>query len=733
LGGRNRPAGRAALLAVLAGLAACGGDAPEGAPAAADAPADSPAPPPAPAGGVRLLARREVAVAGRPVGVLARDVDGDGVDDAVVATRAPGTLAVLRGGREGLAQDQAPRPLGDDYPLGPVDLGARGFAVALQGARELLWFARPKDEPLRAALSAVPRALGAGDLDGDGDLEALAALADDSLAVLARDGRLERIPLGAELHGRATFLCALGPGRLAVGAQLDQSVLVLEVAGGAARELRRVPLGGIPRAARLSDVDGDGDAELAVVGGDSSVWVFGLGAGGGPGAWADAPPAPPRDLGAPGAVPLDLEAVDLDRDGRDELVLLDFYDSGFGVLGAFDAAGRPALAQKEYAGQDPVDAALGDFDGDGARDLAVANRSASRVSLLLGTGFAKPERVAFYQSKRVLVGQNPIRVRTGNLDADPLPEAVVLCAGDESVVVRTNRFGLLADEGPLLLRESGARALAVRDAPGGAEVALLVSRADRAQVLRLARDPADEPRVSEAGLEPRDLFWLRDGEGDVLAAVDRRGGALHLFGPGDGEVRRLAISAPPLAACAFELDGDARAELAVATAAELMLFDDLERPLAPVPIAVPGHEPEALAPADVDGDGRLDAVLLYGGEQDTAPGRVAVLLSEGGGHFRRAALAETGLAPAALAAGDVDGDGRAELFVAAQNSHQVNVWTPAAEGPFALRRLADIGAGLGPLDVHLADLDGDGRLDLVTANNFSHDLSVAYNLARAAR
>ena len=76
---------------------------------------------------------------------------------------------------------------------------------------------------------------------------------------------------------------------------------------------------------------------------------------------------------------------------------------------------------------------------------------------------------------------------------------------------------------------------------------------------------------------------------------------------------------------------------------------------------------------------------------------------------------------------------RAELFVAAQNSHQVNLWTPVLEGGFALRRLADLGAGLGPLDVHLCDLDGDGRLDLVTANNFSHDLSVAYNLSRVPR
>ena len=117
------------------------------------------------------------------------------------------------------------------------------------------------------------------------------------------------------------------------------------------------------------------------------------------------------------------------------------------------------------------------------------------------------------------------------------------------------------------------------------------------------------------------------------------------------------------------------------------------------------------------------------GERDTAPGRIAVLLAHGAGGFRRAALVETGLAPAAIAVGDVDGDGRAEIFCAAQNSHNVNLWTPTGDEPL-LRRLPDLGAGLGPLDVHLVDLDGDGRLDLVTANNFSHDLSVAYNLAR---
>ena len=45
-----------------------------------------------------------------------------------------------------------------------------------------------------------------------------------------------------------------------------------------------------------------------------------------------------------------------------------------------------------------------------------------------------------------------------------------------------------------------------------------------------------------------------------------------------------------------------------------------------------------------------------------------------------------------------------------------------------MKRLPDLGAGRGVLDVLLVDLDGDGHADLVTANNFSNDVSVAERL-----
>ncbi|MEM7310008.1 MAG: VCBS repeat-containing protein [Planctomycetota bacterium] len=691
---------------------------------------------------MRFLARREVAVAGKPVGLIARDFDGDGADDALALTRSPAALVLLAGGPEGLAPAAAPRPLGDDYALGPVDLGEAGFAVALQGERALLWFrsGRPDAEPLRTALDDAPRALGAGDVDGDGAAEVLVATAGDELVVVGGDGAPRVVALPPDLRGRATFLHVFSDGGgVAIGAQLGEAIYVYRpgdlASGGEPKPATRLSLDGIPRAAREADLDGDGDRELVVVGGDQSVWVLGLGSAGGPSAWTnEAAPSPTR-LAAPGAVPVDLERADLDRDGRPELLLIDFYDSGYGVLGAFAPDGEPRLSFKEYAGQDPVDAVAGDFDGDGRLDLAVANRNAQRVSLLLGSGFAAPKRVPFYQAFRTPVGANPTRVHAGNLDADPLPEAIALNAGDRTLAGRNNRFGLLEGDGPLVRPELAPRSFAAGDADGDGDTDLAIVEAD-ANGARLALYRGDGAGAFAAperfDVAEGDVVFAREGAEAALAVLDAAGSALHLVLPASGEVRRIPLPAAPLAATAVELHSG-RA-LAVATGAGVLLVDQAGAVSEGSRAAAPaGHRPRHLAAADFDGDGSEDLALLYAGERDTAPGRISILLRSADG-FRPAAVVETGLAPARIDAGDVNGDGYAELFCAAQNSHNVNVWTRAdgapAGGGLALRRLADLGAGLGPLDVRLVDLDGDGRLDLVTANNFSHDLSVAYNLAR---
>ena len=51
-----------------------------------------------------------------------------------------------------------------------------------------------------------------------------------------------------------------------------------------------------------------------------------------------------------------------------------------------DGAGNFSAATNFAAGNDPCSVAVGDFNGDGKQDLAVANVTSDNVSILLGDG-----------------------------------------------------------------------------------------------------------------------------------------------------------------------------------------------------------------------------------------------------------------------------------------------------------------------------------------------------------
>jgi hypothetical protein len=93
---------------------------------------------------------------------------------------------------------------------------------------------------------------------------------------------------------------------------------------------------------------------------------------------------------------------------------------------------------------------------------------------------------------------------------------------------------------------------------------------------------------------------------------------------------------------------------------------------------------------------------------------VSVLLGNGNGTFQSRQTFATGQKPASVTVADVNGDGRLDLAVANASGRTVSVLLGNGNGTFQAAR--SFATGMGPYSVSVGDLNGDGRIDLATAN-----------------
>ncbi len=271
----------------------------------------------------------------------------------------------------------------------------------------------------------------------------------------------------------------------------------------------------------------------------------------------------------------------------------------------------------------------------------------------------------------------------------------------------------------------GARALLV-DGPAGAQ-ALVLDGANASRLVATASglQPAAAPPAPPPGAAPP---IAADLDGDCLAelVIPGDGGATLWRADAQGGYRNdlaaLPAGPPALAAAAGDLDGDGAADLVLCGGPSLrVLHNDGRGRFTDVAAAV--SEPAgdkvsdatACVLADFDGDGHLDLAVGQGAAMP-APDRIYLNDAKGTGHltFAPGALPPLAERTAALAAADVDLDGRVDLL-AAHLGAPVRLYLNRGGADLEDRsfgNLPDAVAADVP-SLLAADLDGDCAPDLV--------------------
>ncbi len=500
----------------------------------------------------------------------------------------------------------------------------------------------------------------------------------------------------------------------------DVSILLGDGAGGFA-SAGDVAAGTDPSAVAVGDVNNDGNPDLAVANeGDDQAEVF-LGNGNGTfGAGATFDVA-----GGPTGVTL----ADVDGNGNLDLITANGDDDSVSVL-----MGRGDGTFMEHEDYGPESVALGDLNGDGDTDLVVANRDGNTVSVLIGDGSG-----AFAGRWTYATGAAPMDVRLADMNGDGDLDAVTANQGGNNISV------LLGDG-------SGGFGAATNTAVGAMPTDLDVGQIDNAGGLDVVVANRNDDTVTvligdgaggfsgsatyNVGDSPSDVaLGLMDGDAfnDIVVANQADDTVNVLVNDGAGGFTDAGVGSTfsvttvddgvqsPVGLAIGDADDDGT--LDVVTANRLgetiaVLLGSGDGSLFALQLFPAGDSPTALALEDLTGDGAPEALVT-----DQVGDSVLVLMNNGDGTFTAPAADRTynvGDNPATVVLGTVDGGSTLDLVSVGRGDDSAGVRLGEGSGTFGDLMSTTLGnrfdVGDNPVDVVAVDMDGDGNLDVLTAN-----------------
>jgi hypothetical protein len=461
---------------------------------------------------------------------------------------------------------------------------------------------------------------------------------------------------------------------------------------------------------------------------------------------------------------------DLNGDGKSEIVtsncgynnLIVYVNNGDGTF----KQGVPYAAANNASFIYPQAVTIADVNGDGKKDIVSSNSGiypntgGSDITILMGIG----DGTFDVPSVGYSTGGSP---RTSAIVADfnghgvldvVIPDGKYSFAylpglGDGSFRSAVDYFSPVPDN-------SGghAQTIATADLNGDGYPDLVVGNCCDGTlgitVFLSTRDGSMQPGTNYGSSGSLASVVIADFNGDKIldiAALNITGDSVQIFkGNGDGTFTESASyptsgtdasglnNGPFVQMVTADFNHDGHPDLAIANFDSQnvsVVLNDGSGGFHPASIyALPGNG-QAIALADVNNDGVFDLVVTgY-----STPGSASVLLGVAGGTFQAAANTPLLLGynlPGNIALADLDGDGKADLVVTVDDPVSgTGIAVAKGNGDGTFQTAVFFSTTLQsvtlakpvPGSVQIADLNGDGKLDLVYSNANYGTIGVLYN------
>ncbi len=227
-----------------------------------------------------------------------------------------------------------------------------------------------------------------------------------------------------------------------------------------------------------------------------------------------------------------------------------------------------------------------------------------------------------------------------------------------------------------------------------------------------------------------------DGDDDLVVGRREEGatGIVQLTQQADATFSVSVVTTEPTAEVEVgDVDGDGRLDIVGFWARELYVYhrtDDGWRRTSHTPAGGYSRWVNGIEVADVSGDGRADVIATVGGNFPSSV--VNVFVQTDAGALASAAVYQTPDIPDPVEAADIDGDGRTDVVTAHAGWYQMSTLLQLPDGTldWPLTSALPYASDYEAQGLATGDINGDGRTDIVIAD-YNHGLVVLRNAGTA--